>query len=34
MSLDVNDVCKRPIAKLKRHYSLWWIHTDAHNLRK
>jgi len=33
-SLVVNDTCKRPITKLKRHFCLWRSHSNAHNPRK
>ena len=33
-SLDVNDTCKHPITNLKRHFSLWRNHANAHNSQK
>jgi len=32
--LDVNDTCKRLTTNLKRHFCLWWNHTNTHNPRK
>jgi len=33
-SLDVNDACKRPIAKLTRYFCLWRNNKNVHNPRK
>jgi len=31
VGLDVNDTCRHPITNLKRHFSPWRNHTNAHN---